>query len=79
MGDEHSGYIWDIKQPTRGGFVACLVITPKRSDGTCDIEAKLERNIGRGTALQIASELLEKCGAPADLVKQAKALGGPGS
>lgn len=74
MSVEHGGYIWDIKQPTREGFVACLVITPKHSDGTCDTHAKLERNIGRGIALQIASELLEKCGAPADLVNRVKAL-----
>lgn len=55
--------------------MACLVITPKRTDGTCDTDAKLERNLGRGIAIQIASELLEKCGAPAELVEKVSALG----
>jgi hypothetical protein len=78
MSSEHSGFIWDIKQPTREGYVACLVITPKCRDGThsADTEAKVERNLGRSTALKIASELLAACNVPADLVERIKALNG---
>jgi hypothetical protein len=62
MSDEHAGYIWDIKKPTKDGYVACLVITPVFKDGKADIHAKMERNMGRSIALQIADEMLSKCG-----------------
>jgi hypothetical protein len=76
MSEDHSGFIYDIKRPTRDAdrYVACLVITPKRRDGTTDVGAKVERNIGRAKAVQIASELLETCGAPAELLAQVRAL-----
>jgi hypothetical protein len=81
MSDEHTGFVWDIKQPTRDGYVACLVITPKDKGGGADKEAKLERNMGRHQALRIAEEMLEACAVPADLLARVKALreaAGPG-
>lgn len=54
-------FIWDIKNPTKNGYVACLVITPILDDKTADTSAKMERNVGRSIALQIAEEMLAKC------------------
>jgi hypothetical protein len=68
MSQDHSGYIIHIKRPTREGYVACLVITPKRRDGVTDVAAKVERNLGRAKAIQIAADLLSYCEAPDDLV-----------
>ena len=74
MNDDNSGYVWDIKRPTRDGFVACLVITPLHRGGGANTAAKLERNMGRSTALQIAEQMLEACDVPADLLAIVRAL-----
>ena len=74
MSEDHAGFIMDIKRPTRDGYVACLVITPKRRDGVTDAGAKVERNLGRAKAVQLAAELLGACGASADLLDQVRAL-----
>ena len=74
MSDEHSGLVWDVKRPTRDGFVACLVIWPMFRGGGADTEAKLERNMGRSNALQMATKLLRACDAPAELLEQVIAL-----
>jgi hypothetical protein len=50
------------------------VITPKHRDGAADTCAKIERNIGRSIAIQLATKLLQKCDAPAELVAQVQAL-----
>lgn len=79
MSDEHSGYIWELKKPTRkGNFVACLVFSPKGKDNRTDKAAKIERNIGRSIALQLATRLLKACDAPDELVRQVQALDGTG-
>src|SRR5262245_3478306 len=74
MSDEHTGFVWDIKRPTRDGYVACLVITPLYKGGGADKGAKVERNMGRSQALQIAEEMLKACDVPADLLGRVKAL-----
>jgi hypothetical protein len=74
MSEEHSSYIIDIKRPTREGYVACLVITPKHRDGYTDVRAKVERNLGRDNCVQIAHELLAACGASETLLAQVHAL-----
>lgn len=68
------GFIIDIKRATREPFVACLVITPKSVDGSADLGAKVERNLGRGKAVQIAHELLAACGASDQLLAEVHAL-----
>lgn len=81
MSEDHSGFIIDIKRPTRDAdrYVACLVITPKRRDGVTDVGAKMERNLGLAKAVEVAAELLDKCGASAELVAQVRALAPDGS
>jgi hypothetical protein len=74
MSDEHSGFIWDVKRPTRDGYVACLVITPLHSGGGADTASKVERNVGRSIAVQMATKLLRACDAPAELLTQVQAL-----
>ena len=74
MSEEHSGYIIDIKHPTREGYVACLVITPKHRDGHTDVSAKVERNLGHDKCVRIAYELLAACGASEALLAQVHAL-----
>ena len=74
MSEQHSSYIIDIKRPTREGYTACLVITPKHRDGDSDVSAKVERNLGRDKCVQIAYELLTACGASADLLAQVNSL-----
>jgi hypothetical protein len=74
MSDEHSGFIWDVKHPTQEGYVACLVITPLHRGGGADTAAKVERNVGRSTAVQIATKLLRACNAPAELLAQVQDL-----
>jgi hypothetical protein len=74
MSDEHSGFIIDIKGPTRDGYVACLVITPKHREGYTDVSAKVERNLGHDKCVRIAHELLAKCGASEGLLAQVRAL-----
>ena len=81
MSDDHSGFIWDVKQPTRDGFVACLVITPMHRGGGADTAAKLERNVGRSMALQMAERMLAARDVPPELLAQVTALreaAGPG-
>ena len=81
MNEDHSGYIWDIKRPTRDGFVACMVVTPMHKGGGADTAAKMERNMGRSTALQIAEQMLAACEVPADLLAHVTLLreaAGPG-
>ncbi len=74
MSEDHSGFIWDLKQPTQDGYVACLVITPMHRGGGADTAARLERNMGRSIALQMAEEMLAKCDVPPDLLSQVTAL-----
>lgn len=66
--------IIDIKRPTREPYVACLVITPKHRDGKADASAKVERNLGRAKAIQIAYELLSACNASKNLLSQVHTL-----
>jgi len=74
MSDDHSGFIMDIKNPTRdGNYVACLVITPMLK-GQADVAAKIERNMGREKCIQMAHELLSLCQAPNELLVQVHAL-----
>ena len=70
------GFTIDLKAPYKPAFVACMVVTPYRGDGTRRIDAskKLERDLGRAKALQLAAELLAYCNAPADLVERVKAI-----
>ena len=75
MSDEHSGFIMDIKNPTREGeYVACLVITPMLKGGQADVGAKVERNMGSSQCVQVAAELLKRLGAPSELVKEVEAM-----
>lgn len=74
MGADHSGFIIDIKRPTRESYVTCLVITPKYRKGSADVSAKVERNLGQAKAVQVAYELLAACGASASLLSQVHAL-----
>lgn len=74
MSEQHSSYIIDIKRPTRKGYVACLVITPKHRDGYTDVAAKVERNMGQDKCVQIAYELLKACDASEDLLAQVHSL-----
>jgi hypothetical protein len=74
MSEQHSSYIIDIKRPTRDGYAACLVITPKHREGYTDVSAKIERNMGRDKCVQVAYELLAACGASDDLLAQVNAL-----
>ena len=74
MSEEHSSYIIDSKRPSREGYVACLVITPKHRDGYSDVSAKVEGNLGRDKCVQIAHELLAACGASKTLLAQVHAL-----
>ena len=74
MTENHTGYIIDIKRPTREPYVACLVITPKHRNSKADVGAKVERNLGRAKAVQIAYELLSACNASENLLNQVHAL-----
>lgn len=74
MNEQHSSYIIDIKRPTRNGYNACLVITPKYRNGSTDVAAKVERNMGRDKCVQIAYELLKACDASEDLLSQVHSL-----
>ena len=75
MSDEHSGFIMDIKKPTREGeFVACLVITPMLKGGQADVSAKVERNMGRAQCVQVVTDLLKRLGASNDLVTEVEAM-----
>jgi hypothetical protein len=74
MDQEHFGYIFDIKQPTRNGYSACLAITPKKRDGSSDVNAKIERNLGRDMCLQIAYELLAKCDILEDTLSRVRVI-----
>ena len=72
---EHSGFIIDIKRPTRDGYVACLVITPKFLDnGSADVGAKVERNLSRAKAINLAIELLTACDVSTELITKIQAL-----
>ncbi len=57
MNEEHSSYIIDIKRPTREGYVACLVITPKHRDGHTDVSAKVERNRWAASTVSFGSHM----------------------
>ena len=74
MSEDHSGYIIDIKGPTKEGYIACLVITPKHRDGYTDANAKLERHLGHDKCIKIAYELLKRCEASESLLAQVHAL-----
>lgn len=62
MDSHHTGFIWNIKKPTESGYTACLVITPKFNNKKADTGSKIERNIRRDMALQIAEKMLAMCG-----------------
>jgi hypothetical protein len=70
------GFILDRKKPFKPGFVTCMVLTPHYQDGTpgVDTSKKLERDLGRKKALQLAAELREFCAAPADLIERGWAM-----
>ena len=74
MSQENTGFIINIKQPTRANYVACLVVTPKRRDGSANVDAKMERNFSITKAVQISHELLAMCGASEELLAQVHAL-----
>ena len=75
MSEEHSSFIIDIKRPTSDGYVACLVITPKRRvGGATDVSAKMERNLGKAKAVQLSVELLTACGASTSLLEQIRKM-----
>ena len=74
MNEDHSGFIIDIKRQTREPYVACLVITPKHRNGNTDVNAKVERNLGKSKAVQIAYELLAACKASDSLLSQVHSL-----
>jgi hypothetical protein len=71
-------FIWEVRRPSKDGFVACLVVTPRRRDGSgsVDTHAKLERHLGRSSALDLAQRLLKACGATSDLLQQVHKLEG---
>ncbi len=78
MDDTDPGsFIWQVKRPSQDRFVACLVITPRRRDGSgsVDTDAKLQRDLGRSSALDLAGQLLKACGASPDLLEQVRKLG----
>jgi hypothetical protein len=70
------GFIIDLKKPFKPGFATCMVITPHYQDGRpgVDTSKKLERDMGRKKALQLAAELLEFSEAPADLIDRVWAM-----
>lgn len=75
MSDDHSGFIMDIKRPTRDGqYVACLVITPMSKNRKADVDAKVERNMGRGQCIRLVNELLKHLDAPNELLSQVEAF-----
>jgi hypothetical protein len=68
-------FIWGVNNPTRGDKVVQLVITPRGPDGShVDPSLRLERNVGRNNAVDLAAKLLQKCGASAELLAQVNAL-----
>ena len=65
----------DIKRPTRDGqYVACLVITPLSKSGKADVDAKVERNMGRGQCVSLVRDLLKHLEVPNELLTQVEAL-----
>jgi hypothetical protein len=74
MSEDHRGFIIDIKRPTRKSYVACLVVTPKHRHVDADVRAKVERNLKRKKAVQIAYELLAACEASDSLLSQVRSL-----
>ena len=70
------GYIITLKRPYKPGFVACMSITPHHEDGTpgVDTARKVERDLGRKKALQLAARLLAYSDAPADVVARVEEL-----
>jgi hypothetical protein len=71
--EESTGYIISVKNPTSKDSVACLVITPKHKD-KAKVKEKMERNLGREKAIQIAYKLLECCNADHRLLKQIETM-----
>ena len=67
-----TGFIWDLKKPSKDGYVACVVITPNRRDAKrgVDTAMKLNRDIGRKMAIDMAAKLLKSCKAPTGLLSQ---------
>ncbi len=74
MSEEHSSFIIDIKRPTRDGYSACLVIIPKHREGYTDVSDKMERNLGHDKCVQIAYDLLKRCGATDNSLAHVHAL-----
>jgi len=73
--EQNSGFIMDMKQPTRDGYVACMVVTPKLKGGDANIPAKMKRNLGRSKAINLALQLLENCDAPDEILAQIRTWG----
>jgi transcriptional regulator with XRE-family HTH domain len=70
-----SMFIWDVINPTRNSSVLRLVVTPRGPDGShVDPSLRLERNVGRNNAVNLATRILEMCGASAELLEQVNAL-----
>lgn len=74
MNEQHAGFIMNFKQPTCDGYVACMVVTPKLKGGDANLSAKMERNLGRSKAIDLALQLLEACDAPDEILAQIRAL-----
>jgi hypothetical protein len=71
-----SGFFIDIKKPYKPGFALCMVITPHFQDGRTGVDTsnKLERDMGRKMAIDLAAELLKHCDAPLEIVQTVKSL-----
>jgi hypothetical protein len=76
MSEEHRGFVYSVKGPTRDAnkYVACVVVTPYRRNGKANVGAKVQRNIGRAKAVQMAVKLLRRCDAPSALLARVEAL-----
>ena len=71
---EHSGFIINIKQPTRDGYAACVIVTPKYKDGQADVSEKMERNMKKEKTVAVVEELLATVGASEELLSQIRSL-----
>ena len=64
----------NLKNPTRDGYIACLVITPKDKSGDADLSSKLERNITSKKTISLSVELLKASGCPASILAEIEGL-----
>jgi hypothetical protein len=76
MNEEHTAFNFHFRSSERAGAVTCLVISPKGPDGVLDSTKALDRDIGRGKALEMAAHLLAACDAPEALLEQVRRLRG---